>query len=131
MRLLKLLVMISVCLCLSFAAIAHPGKTDSNGGHIDHSTGQYHYHHGYPAHQHSDMDGDGYLDCPYLFDDQTGSSGNKTDVPSEKVESEKKTASKTKATDYVTIFCCVVVLLGFAKGCVEFAVAEIKQRTKK
>lgn len=32
--------------------VAHPGRTDSNGGHYDRSTGEYHYHHGYPAHQH-------------------------------------------------------------------------------
>lgn len=31
---------------MSIAAIsfAHSGGTDSNGGHYDHSTGQYHYH---------------------------------------------------------------------------------------
>ena len=33
-------------------AIAHPGDTDENGGHYDQDTGEYHYHHGYPAHQH-------------------------------------------------------------------------------
>ena len=41
------------------AVFAHPGKTDSNGGHFDHSTGEYHYHHGYPAHQHENGT------CPY------------------------------------------------------------------
>lgn len=50
---------------------AHPGKTDSSGGHTDHSTGEYHYHHGYSAHDHYDMDGDGDVDCPYDFDDRT------------------------------------------------------------
>lgn len=52
---------------------AHPGKTDSSGGHTDHSTGDYHYHHGYSAHDHYDMDGDGDVDCPYDFDDRTES----------------------------------------------------------
>lgn len=33
-------------------AYAHPGRTDADGGHYDRSTGEYHYHHGYPAHQH-------------------------------------------------------------------------------
>lgn len=47
-------------------AYAHPGGTDSNGGHYDQSTGQYHYHHGYPAHQHENDQ------CPYDFDDKTG-----------------------------------------------------------
>lgn len=50
---------------ISLTAYAHPGRTDANGGHYDHSTGEYHYHHGYPAHQH--IDGV----CPYDYDDQT------------------------------------------------------------
>lgn len=49
---------------------AHPGKTDGKGGHTDHSTGEYHYHHGYPEHDHYDMNGDGSVDCPYDFEDK-------------------------------------------------------------
>lgn len=41
------------------SASAHPGRTDANGGHWDNSTGEYHYHHGYPAHQHENGV------CPY------------------------------------------------------------------
>lgn len=41
------------------AVFAHPGKTDSDGGHFDRSTGEYHYHHGYSAHQHKNGT------CPY------------------------------------------------------------------
>lgn len=44
---------------LALPVLAHPGRTDSKGGHYDHSSGTYHYHHGYPAHQHRDLDGDG------------------------------------------------------------------------
>lgn len=44
-------------------AFAHQGRTDSKGGHYDRDTGEYHYHHGYSAHQH-----DGGT-CPYDFDD--------------------------------------------------------------
>lgn len=40
-------------------AFAHSGGTDANGGHYDRSTGEYHYHHGYEAHQHPDGI------CPY------------------------------------------------------------------
>jgi hypothetical protein len=50
-------------LALLFAAsysLAHSGGTDSSGGHIDHSTGEYHYHHGRPPHQHPDGV------CPYI-----------------------------------------------------------------
>lgn len=64
-----------VCLCVALffpiTASAHPGRTDSNGGHYNHSTGDYHYHHGYPAHDHYDIDGNGTEDCPYNFMDNT------------------------------------------------------------
>lgn len=70
----KILSIIVCVFALSFVCMtvyAHPGRTDSNGGHTDHSTGEYHYHHGYPAHDHYDMDGDGIPDCPYKFEDIT------------------------------------------------------------
>lgn len=51
----------------SIAIIAHSGGTDGRGGHK--GPGGYHYHHGYPAHDHEDLDGDGELDCPYDFHD--------------------------------------------------------------
>ena len=37
---------------LALSAFAHPGRTDANGGHWDHSTGEYHYH-GEPDSSHS------------------------------------------------------------------------------
>lgn len=40
-------------------ALAHPGRTDSQGGHYNRSTGKYHFHHGMSAHDHP---GDV---CPY------------------------------------------------------------------
>lgn len=74
----RTIVRISVLVLIAFVFVsialgvkAHPGRTDGNGGHTDHSTGEYHYHHGYPAHDHYDMDGDGKKDCPYDFDDKT------------------------------------------------------------
>lgn len=47
----SILTIIIALLCCS-STIAHSGNTDGNGGHTDHSTGEYHYHHGYPAHDH-------------------------------------------------------------------------------
>lgn len=44
---------------------AHPGKTDANGGHYNRSTGEYHYHHGFPEHQHENGI------CPYDYEDKT------------------------------------------------------------
>lgn len=48
---------------------AHSGRTDGNGGH--HDGDDYHYHHGCPPHDHYDIDGDGDIDCPYNFGDNT------------------------------------------------------------
>lgn len=65
---MKKMLAILFCFILVFTcAAAHPGRTDANGGHWDHSTGEYHYHHGYEAHQHPDGV------CPYDYNDLTGS----------------------------------------------------------
>lgn len=78
-------------LLLSISVSAHPGRTDEDGGHYDQSTGKYHWHHGYEAHQHYDMDNDGDIDCPYDFDnkyDQTGGlQGGKSKVEFNTTES--------------------------------------------
>jgi hypothetical protein len=56
----------TLCFILFFTiSYAHPGKTDNNGGHYDKSIGEYHYHHGYPAHT---MCG---INCPYNNIDAT------------------------------------------------------------
>ena len=42
-----LAILLCVCLLLGglpLVAFAHPGRTDSNGGHWNHSTGEYHIH---------------------------------------------------------------------------------------
>lgn len=68
MRHLRLLLLFfGSALALILISFAHPGGTDANGGHRDSSTGEYHYHHGYPAHQHTNGI------CPYKSDDKTGS----------------------------------------------------------
>lgn len=72
-------------LLIPLAVMAHSGRTDKNGGHTDHSTGEYHYHHGYPAHQH--INGV----CPYNFDDQTNH------------KSGSSTKSKTKTYSFATV----------------------------
>lgn len=48
---------------LSLLVSAHPGKTDENGGHYNRATDEYHFHHGYEEHQHTDGT------CPYEFED--------------------------------------------------------------
>lgn len=70
MKRISLFVFIFLMFLFPFSASAHPGKTDENGGHYDQSTGEYHYHHGYPAHQHENGM------CPYDFDDKTDHSNH-------------------------------------------------------
>lgn len=64
-------IVISVVSVLACSIFLHSGRTDSSGGHYNRDTGEYHYHHGYPAHEHYDMNEDGTVDCPYYFDDNT------------------------------------------------------------
>lgn len=75
-RALIFFAILSCIVLLTTVVSAHSGRTDSNGGHYDHSTGKYHYHHGYSAHQHYDMDGDGVKDCPHDFEDKTKYNNN-------------------------------------------------------
>lgn len=63
----QIIIVFLCALVFSAAASAHSGRTDSQGGHYNRSTGEYHYHHGYPAHQHPNGV------CPYNFNDKTGS----------------------------------------------------------
>ena len=64
MKFKKLAISLVLVILLATPVFAHSGGTDGYGGHYNHSTGEYHYHHGESAHKHWDMNGDGYLDCP-------------------------------------------------------------------
>ena len=64
-------ILLSFIFIAPIVSFAHSGKTDSNGGHYDSSTGEYHYHHGYSAHQHN-ADGS----CPY----ETSSDNNDDEI---------------------------------------------------
>jgi hypothetical protein len=86
-------------------ALAHSGGTDSSGGHYDHSTGEYHYHHGYPAHQHTGGE------CPY----NKGSSSS---------SSSSYTPSNSDDTDWVAIGIGAVLVTLLCAGVV-FANQEV------
>ncbi len=66
MKRISVLLIAVLLLSLTVPTYAHPGSLDANGGHHNRSTGEYHYHHGHPAHQHP-----GGV-CPYDFEDTTG-----------------------------------------------------------
>ena len=92
----RILSFILLVFLLAVPASAHPGDTDSSGGHYNRDTAEYHYHHGYSAHEHTDMDGDGDRDCPFDFDDQTGRSSGSSSGSSSSSSSSRSTTS----TDY-------------------------------
>lgn len=106
-----LLTALLVLLILPIRAYAHAGRTDGNGGHTDEDTGEYHYHHGYPAHDHYDMDGDGTIDCPYDFDDRTDHSsgdhigtGSRTDsITQTAPQQHDDDADKTSLWDVISV----------------------------
>lgn len=115
-------ILISVLLMLlvvPVVASAHSGKTDGSGGHTDHSTGEYHYHHGYSAHSHYDMDGDGVKGCPYDFKDKTNHSSNNNSQSNEDQKSttkqatantEKQTETKKIDSDLVGVIVYVIII---------------------
>lgn len=49
MRRQRLLLCIILAFGLCVSLMAHPGRTDANGGHFNRKTGEYHYHNGGPA----------------------------------------------------------------------------------
>lgn len=50
--------------CFSISVVAHPGSLDSNGGHWNHKTGEYHYHNG----DNNDVTSSGKLEHTYNYD---------------------------------------------------------------
>jgi len=62
----RICVAVLICLVIgSSITFAHGGRTDSKGGHWNRSEGTYHYHHGYPEHDHPNGV------CPYKQDEAT------------------------------------------------------------
>ena len=95
-KLISLMLVLLLLILFAFTALAHPGRTDSNGGHYNRSTGEYHYHHGYSAHQHPNGE------CPYDFDDKTGSNSGyylKPDTTTSSKSSSYKTTSSIIFSD--------------------------------
>lgn len=134
MRLLKLLIAFVVCLSLSIAVCAHPGRTDSKGGHTNHDTGEYHYHHGYSAHQHYDQDGDGTLDCPYAFTDKTGSSsgnGKSSNHSSKSSDKSKPKQENRSIVFYVGIVAMLYILWCYIEILISPIIDAIKRRFRK
>lgn len=80
--------MLLVSCFVTVLVFAHGGRTDANGGHYDRSTGEYHYHHGYPAHQHTNGV------CPYDYDDKTNHYSASEDDSTDTTRREKQKETK-------------------------------------
>ena len=113
----KPLIILALIIVLGMVTITvsgHQGRTDSDGGHYDRTTGKYHWHHGASAHQHYDMDGDGDLDCPYDFKEtanyEENSKSNDNTTTSEPTESPTETVAPTP--DISTILFVVSFVIG-------------------
>ena len=70
----------ALLMLIPLPAAAHSGGTDESGGHYDSSTGEYHYHHGYSAHEH--VDGE----CVFDFDDNVDHDRDYSSSNSEKTK---------------------------------------------
>lgn len=105
---------LAVLAVVSVPVYAHPGRTDGAGGHMNHSTGKYHYHHGYDDHQHYDMDGDGIKDCPYDFRniETKNSSSDSTTKGNSGGQEEKQDAKSSPSTKQVIGKILVVIMFG-------------------
>lgn len=124
----KVLLLSLAALMLAATALAHSGGTDANGGHWDYDTGKYHYHHGYPAHQHYDMNGDGIKDCPYEFDVRTSissSGGSSGSSSSGSYGSFTTKATGSKAKGELIIY--LVNAYKYGEGRLELTVEEIEE----
>lgn len=95
-HIIKLFLVLTTISCLvcsvSLIAYAHAGKTDEYGGHFDGKTGEYHYHHGYPAHQHENGI------CPYDYNDNADHSSSS--YSSDSINGEYTTVEHQSTTEH-------------------------------
>lgn len=75
-RLVLIIFIVFLILCTTIVPFAHSGGTDGKGGHTNQTTGDYHYHHGYPAHDHPNGV------CPYATQCSSGSNSGGSDSDS-------------------------------------------------
>ncbi|MBQ3202759.1 MAG: YHYH domain-containing protein [Clostridia bacterium] len=109
---LALLTLLWVC---AIVVSAHPGGTDENGGHYDYSTGEYHYHHGYSAHDH--------IDGECVFEDSDSSN------TSSRTKSKKDNKDSTPIWAYILIgsLLALFIVPGAVTGIRE-GIREIKKK---
>lgn len=114
-RVLTVVLIFAVLACLLITVcFAHSGRTDSKGGHYDRKNGGYHYHHGYPAHDHPDGK------CPYTTSEKTKEhkSGSNTKHEAYKYEA-RSMDFETDAEIICTIAFFVYIITFFIKSALD------------
>ena len=119
-----LLILLAFILTLGLCSSAHSGRTDSNGGHRETATGDYHYHHGYPAHYHTSGV------CPYNFDDKTGSSSSSSEHGSNG-QSGKRVSNTSNSFSSIGYVGAVLVGTGYVTSVVIRSKMEQRSRQEK
>lgn len=97
-----------ILLSLPMTISAHSGRTDSQGGHYNHSTGEYHYHHGYSAHQHPNGI------CPYDLSyskEKENIQEKIEEMREESKEQEKKRNERAKVFFYVSSIASIILYI--------------------
>lgn len=125
---MKRFAVLALAALLILPVYAHGGRTDANGGHYDSSTGEYHYHHGYPAHQH--VNGT----CPYNFDDKTDIDSeyqsSKNSTLDDKSETKKQKSDKTLfVVSWVAVILFIILPLAHFLY-MAFAIIKRKDKNK-
>ena len=118
-RYIFFLLMLILVRLTAFETSAHSGKTDENGGHVNSATGDYHYHHGYPAHKHP-----GGI-CPYDYDDKTNhNSGDSANSSGDTISWNNLTNSSNKSeaiyiegvATWILIVSSIIALIAYFLG---------------
>lgn len=94
----RILSSLLIILMMCSLTLAHSGRTDSKGGHYNRSTGEYHYHHGYSAHQHPNGI------CPYSYNSKTNSSSSNSSANQSNSNKEEKKTTIGEVLGYIFIF---------------------------
>ena len=113
MRKHNIIFVLFLLFALSISVSAHPGRTDSNGGHYNRDTGEYHYHNGEYAGQNQDNDTYTYSYSEFAgptFSYDYGS--NNLEFPSTEKNTTTKNADKVNNSDKETGIGILIALFG-------------------
>lgn len=110
-KLLCVITTIIFLLTLTVLCFAHSGRTDANGGHFDHSTGEYHYHNGNSNHGIIEKNDD--TDRSYFYDN-TQYTKEKTTHSYEEDNNTNGSYEEKKSSFDIFDFFIILIHLAFA-----------------